>query len=77
VYHAPLSRLVALDYQRSREKTGPVAFLDGYKGALQSDGYPAYDGLDRFSVQSRWPDITSYGCWTHARRYFRRSSIAE
>ena len=64
VYHGPLDGSVVLDYQRSREKTGPVAFLDGYKGALQSDGYPAYDGI------GRWPDITSYGCWAHARRYF-------
>ncbi len=64
VYHSPLDGSVVLDYQRSREQKGAVAFLDGYKGALQSDGYAAYDDI------GSWPGVVLYGCWAHARRYF-------
>lgn len=64
VYHAPLERSVVLDYRRGRDRDGPASFLNGYQGALQSDGYAAYDEL------GRWPGITSYGCWAHARRHF-------
>lgn len=64
VYHAPESGLVAMDYQRGRSDEGPKAFLKGYQGALQSDGYAAYDGFDADEA------ITHYGCWAHARRGF-------
>ena len=64
VYHAPLSDLVVMEYQQGRGHEGPKAFLGGYQGALQSDGYGVYDEFDR------WPGITAYGCWAHARRYF-------
>lgn len=67
VYHAPLVGLVVMDYQRGRSRDGPVAFLDGYLGALQSDGYAAYDGFDLR------PGLTAYGCWAHARRYFHEA----
>lgn len=64
VYHAPESGLVAVEYQRSRSAAGPQSFLQGYEGALQSDGYAAYDGFDTEET------ITHYGCWAHARRGF-------
>jgi transposase len=64
VYHAPLGGLVVMDYQPGRGRDGPKAFLGGYAGALQSDGYAVYDGFDSRA------EITSYGCWAHARRYF-------
>ena len=64
VYHAPLVGLVVMEYQQGRGRDGPKAFLDGYQGALQSDGYAVYDGFDQM------PGITGYGCWAHARRYF-------
>jgi hypothetical protein len=59
VYHGPQPRLVVIDYQRGRGSDGPEAFLKGYDGALQSDGYSVYD---------RYDDL--YNCWAHARRYF-------
>jgi len=62
VYHAPLQGIVVLDYQRGRSRDGPIAFLQDYRGALQSDGYAAYDGFDK--------QVTAYNCWAHARRYF-------
>jgi transposase len=64
VYHAPERRLVMMDYQEGRGRAGPAGWLTGYQGALQSDGYTAYEHFDRL------PGITGYGCWAHARRYF-------
>jgi len=67
IYHAPLLGLVVMDYQDGRGRDGPKAFLQGYQGALQSDGYAVYDGFDAL------PGITAYGCWAHARRYFHEA----
>ena len=64
VFHAPLERLVVMDYHKGRDRDGPKQMLKGFAGALQSDGYAVYDGYD--SV----PGIVSYNCWAHARRYF-------
>ena len=73
VYHAPLQGLVVMDYQRGRgTRDGPTSFLVGYKGALQSDGYKAYDDYDKKhkNGDDLYPDITAYGCMAHARRYY-------
>lgn len=64
VYHAPLGGLLLVDYQPGRSRDGPKDVLDGYQGALQSDGYAVYDSYDGRE------GITSYNCWAHARRYF-------
>ena len=65
VYHAPLQGLVVMDYQRGRSaRDGPTIFLNGYEGALQSDGYQVYDSYDKH------PGITTYNCMAHARRHF-------
>ena len=64
VYHAPSESLLHIDYQRGRSHDSPHQYLDGYQGALQSDGYKAYDyyeGVD---------GVLCYNCWAHARRYF-------
>ena len=67
VYHAPERGLVVMDYRKGRSRDGPAAFLEGYRGALQTDGYAAYDAFDNLS------DITAYGCWAHARRHFHEA----
>ena len=67
VYHAPQPELAVMEYCKGRQRDGPAAFLDGYAGALQSDGYAAYDGFDVV------PATTTYGCWAHARRYFYKA----
>lgn len=64
VYMAPQNGLVVMDYQRGRSRAGPSAFLNGYKGALQSDGYQVYDAYDKHA------EVTTYNCMAHARRYF-------
>ena len=71
VYTAPTLKLVVMDYRKGRQRDGPLAFLDGYAGALQRDGYAAYDGFDKD------PGITTYGCWAHARRYFHKALESE
>ena len=38
--------------------------LGAYKGAIQCDGYDAYDQFEKND------NITVYGCWAHARRKF-------
>lgn len=67
VYHAPREKLAVFDYQPSRSKQGPKAFLQNFKGYLQTDGYAAYNEL------GRGDDIVLLGCMAHARRYFQKA----
>ncbi|MEN9284814.1 MAG: hypothetical protein RLZZ179_2307 [Verrucomicrobiota bacterium] len=61
-YSAP-DGLVYFDYQDSRSRAGPKAFLKGYTGTLQSDGYEVYTNLvEEISAHA--------GCWAHVRRKF-------
>ena len=53
------------DFRMGRERAGPAAFLKGFEGRLQCDGYSAYDKLGS--------GITYLGCWAHARRGFSRA----
>ncbi len=64
LYHTPERKLLVMEYRESRARAGPVAFLRGYKGALQTDGYVAYDVFDAH------PSMTVYACMAHARRKF-------
>ncbi len=59
--------MVCFDYQASRGREGPVAFLNHFKGALQTDGYTAYDSF------AGHKDITLLACMAHARRYFEQA----
>jgi len=63
-YHAPLSKLVAFDYQKGRGKDAPREFLEGYKGVLQTDGYAVYK---QYYASDK---VTHLACWAHARRKF-------
>lgn len=56
-----MKNIVLYDYQNSRSRACPVNFLGNYGGYLQSDGYSAYDGLEK---------VTNVGCFAHARRKF-------
>ncbi len=53
---------VVVDFQMTRGRDGPLAFLEGFRGTLQSDGYSAYDKLG--------PGISYAGCMAHVRRKF-------
>ncbi|MFL7039384.1 IS66 family transposase [Vibrio lentus] len=56
-----VKNIALYDYQNSRARACPVAFLGDYSGYLQTDGYGAYDGLHH---------VTNVGCLAHARRKF-------
>jgi transposase len=51
------------DIRMGRGRDGPKAFLGGWEGILQSDGYVAYEGVGG-------PKLVHVGCWAHARRTF-------
>jgi transposase len=63
-YNSPPNRLAYFEYQKGRGKEYPKAFLDKFKGALQTDGYSGYDELG-----SRM-GITHLACMAHVRRKF-------
>lgn len=54
---------VVFDFRMGRDAGGPRAFLRGYRGILQTDGYQAYEKVGA-------PECVHIGCWTHARRGF-------
>jgi len=64
VYQNSILRLVFFDYRQGRGREGPEEMLDGFKGYLQTDGYPLYD----FFKQKE--GITVLHCMAHARRMF-------
>jgi transposase len=57
---------VVFDWQVSRSREGPRAFLKDFRGQLQTDGYGVYESLAR----ERGGDLLLIGCWAHGRRGF-------
>jgi transposase len=55
---------VVYDHTRTRGRTGPLVFLNGYAGYLQADAYAGYDEVFREGT------ILEVGCWAHSRRRF-------
>jgi transposase len=53
--------IVLYEYQPGRGQEYPKAFLNGFRGYLQTDGYSGYNAVD---------GATRVGCWAHARRKF-------
>jgi transposase len=49
-------------YEPSRSGETALNILDGIKGAIQTDGYKGYNGLDT--------SVEHLACWAHARRKF-------
>jgi transposase len=58
------------NFTLGRGRDGPREFFKGYKGKFVSDAYGGYEEL--FRVE----DIVNIGCWTHARRYFKKAQDA-
>ena len=56
--------IVLYDYQTTRASKHAKAFLTGFSGFLQTDGYAGYNDL---------PGIRQVGCWAHARRKFHEA----
>jgi transposase len=59
--------LIVFDFTLSRQRDGPASFLKSYSGAIQADGYSAYDGIAISGSNPRG------GCWAHARRHFHET----
>lgn len=54
------------DYTATHSRAGPEEFLQDYRGYLQADAMPGYDGF--FKDPKR--GLTEVGCWAHSRRKF-------
>lgn len=67
VYFAPETGLVCFQYRKGRGREGPKEFLRHFEGAIQTDGYKAYDKFDESE------NIHLLGCMAHARRYFEKA----
>jgi len=67
VYYSAHEKLVCFDYRPSRGREGPADFLKNFSGALQTDGYAAYEKFDSKT------GITLLACMAHARRYFDKA----
>lgn len=65
VINSPELRMSYFDFHPSRGAKVPKLLLDNYTGALQSDGYNAYEVLEKVS-----PEMNFFNCWSHARRKF-------
>lgn len=76
VMNAPTSNLVLYNYRPSKEKEYAYELLNGYQGALHTDGNTTYQGIadvqpnmklmGKYSVQ-----VTDFlNCWAHTRRKF-------
>ena len=55
---------IIFEYHPTRAGAAAVAFLKGYIGVVQTDGYSGYTFLD---IES---NILHMGCWAHSRRGF-------
>ena len=67
-YHAPLEKLVLMEYGEGRAADYPDAFLGDFQGVFQTDAYIAYDKLLKGKSQMR-----HIACWAHARRNFTKA----
>jgi transposase len=56
--------ILLYQYHPSRGAKIPLAYLKGYEGYLQTDGYTGYDDA------GKQPGIVHVGCWAHVRRKF-------
>jgi len=64
VYLAPIENLVCFDYRQGRGREGPEEFLKDVHGALQTDGYAAYNSFEKAGK------LILLSCMAHARRKF-------
>ena len=58
--------LIVFDYLSGHGRDGPKNFLRTFRGYLQADAAPIYDGLFNHPQQL----ILEVGCWMHGRRNF-------
>lgn len=62
---------VIFDFTISRERDGPLKFLNGYIGHIQADAFSGYD------VLFREKGCIEVACWAHARRKFKEAQLSD
>ena len=68
----PTKQSVLFDYDPSRSEEIPLRLLGDFNnGYLQTDGYAGYNAVCRKN------NLTSLGCWDHARRKFKEAQTAQ
>ena len=67
----PGKKVVWYEYHPTRAAYNAKAFLEGYRGYLQTDGYPGYDTATEGNSA-----IIHVGCFAHARRKFFEAAKA-
>lgn len=67
----PDKPVMLFDYDPSRSQRVPQRLLEGFSGALQTDGYEGYNAV----VQQN--NLTHLGCFAHARRKFTEAINAQ
>jgi hypothetical protein len=77
VYAQPGGNVI-FDWNTSRGREGPIAFLKNFKGCLQTDGYGVYPSLVRERNEplvkaGAPPELIHFTCWAHVRRKFFES----
>lgn len=58
---------IVFDFTRTRQRDGPVKFLEGFHGFLQADAYSGYDSI------YAGDKVKEVACWVHARRYWHQA----
>ena len=53
--------ILLYEYTQTRARANAIAFLEGFTGYLETDGYQGYQDL---------PNVKRCCCWAHVRRYF-------
>lgn len=69
LYRDPVKRIVYFDYQKGRDSSGPIGFLENFQGYLQADGYNVYE----HSQIGGKAGVQLLHCHAHSRRYFEKS----
>jgi len=77
VYGRPRGNVI-FEWQTSRGREGPKAFLESFKGKLQTDGYQVYRGWvsernQPLILQGQPPELMLFACWAHSRRKFHEA----
>jgi transposase len=72
--HAPLEGVALFKYDKSHGGQIPRDLLEGFHGAVQTDGHSLYKFLDT-PPWTEW--IITLGCWAHARRHMEESLTNE
>jgi transposase len=70
VWRAPREeqpRKVLVRFELAKSRDGPQRFLGGWTGVLLTDGTSLHDDVARSNR------IVRAGCWSHARRYFKKA----